>query len=57
MEMPELLTRIGWSQAQLAREVGTSPVTVSKWCSKPHTTLAYRVICMYLEVLLKGMGR
>ena len=54
--MVDLLNRIGWSQAEFARQVGASETTVSKWC-KGRGGLALRLATLYLEALLRGMGK
>ncbi len=50
--------RIGWSQAEFARQIGVSQNTVSKWCHVEHCdTVAARLAVKYLECLLKAMGK
>ena len=53
--MDRLLRRIGWSQAELARKLETSPNTVSRWC-KNEEGISYRAARAYLECMARGMG-
>ena len=55
IHMDELLKRIGWSQAELARKLETSPNTVSRWCRKGEG-VSYRVAVKYLECIARGLG-
>ena len=54
--MTELLERMGWTQAELGRQLGVSGNTVSRWC-KTGGGLSYRLACLYLQVLLRMMGK
>lgn len=54
--MNELLAKIGWTQAEFARQVGASTTTVGRWC-RGEGGVAYRVAVKYLECLLRGMGK
>jgi transcriptional regulator with XRE-family HTH domain len=50
-EIRELRTRLGWTQARLARELGTDAVTVSRWergVSKPRPSAAKRLSALGL---------
>ena len=53
--MERLLRRIGWTQAELARRLETSPKTVSRWC-KEGGGVSYRASVLYLECMARGMG-
>jgi len=44
MEFHEYLEHFGWSQAELARRIGVSPDTVSRWRGVPP-----QLVMMYLE--------
>jgi transcriptional regulator with XRE-family HTH domain len=48
--MKELLAKVGWTQAEFARRIETSPNTVMEWC-KGGDSLAYRIAVKYLELL------
>ncbi len=54
--MLDLLKRVGWTQAELARDLGASKNTVANWCSGSET-VACRAAIKYLECLARGMGR
>ena len=54
--MVELLSKIGWSQAEFGRQVGVSANTVGRWC-RNRSGLSYRLACLYLEALVRGMGK
>jgi len=55
--MKELLFKIGWTQGRFARELGTSPNTVSNWCVNSPDTVAFRAAMKYLECMARSMGR
>jgi predicted transcriptional regulator len=40
-ELKEVLIRLGWTQAELARRVGKSQVSVSRWRRVPGCVVAY----------------
>ena len=45
--MNELLSRLGWSKAFLARRLEVSETTVGKWCRKDPP----RTVMLYLELI------
>ena len=49
MDFKQYLVYFGWSQANLARRIGVSPDTVSRWKGQ-----APQVVLMYLEELRKN---
>ena len=49
MDFKQYLVYFGWSQANLARRIGVSPDTVSRWKGQ-----APQVVLMYLEQLRKN---
>jgi hypothetical protein len=40
----DILARIGWSQAELARRIGVSPVTITRWKEVPGPVEAYLIL-------------
>jgi len=49
MDFKQYLAYFGWSQANLARRIGVSPDTVSRWKGQ-----APQVVLMYLEELKRN---
>lgn len=55
--MDDLLKRIGWTQAEFARQLGANLATVNRWCRHPKDTLPYRLAMLYLNLLAERMGK
>ena len=53
VDLPYLLSRIGWKQTQLAERIEVTPDTVSRWCSGKRK--APKVVLLYLELLAERM--
>ena len=49
MDFRQYLEHFGWSQAELARRIGVTPDTVSRWKGQ-----APQVVLMYLEELKRN---
>lgn len=52
-EMKEILTTLGWSQAELARRIQVRPGSVSRWKTVPGAVAAYLRLAVKTNNLLK----
>jgi DNA-binding transcriptional regulator YiaG len=49
-EMVVLLSKVGWSRAEFARQIGASANTVGSWCQGKNDSVAYRLAVKYLHL-------
>ena len=49
--MKKLLKELGWTQADLVRELDCNPKTVQRWCNGENHKMAYRATMFYLQCL------
>ena len=54
--MNDLLKTLGWTQADLVRQLGCNPKTVQRWCQGDNHKMAYRAVMSYLECTIRSEG-
>jgi len=56
-DIPELLSRIGWTRGRLARDIGVSEKTIQRWCNLPDSGgVGYMATRRYLEFVARVLG-
>ena len=51
--MKELLKKVGWTQAEFARQISVNKDTVNSWCQGEVDSGAYRLAIKYLTLLVQ----